>query len=92
MCDFNLSRVMDNAAVLSSLNANNPRWLAPEVILRQGYSKASDVFAFGVVLWELATWVLPWESMGPFQVRCRRASEEKASSNACMCPLHAAFA
>ena len=30
-----LSRVMDNSAVLSSLSANNPRWLAPEVILRQ---------------------------------------------------------
>lgn len=29
--DFNLSRVMEGSAVLSSITANNPRWLAPEV-------------------------------------------------------------
>ena len=31
--DFNLSRVMEGSAVLSSITANNPRWLAPEVQL-----------------------------------------------------------
>ena len=31
--DFNLSRVMEGSAVLSSITANNPRWLAPEVRL-----------------------------------------------------------
>ena len=30
-------------------------WLAPEIIHRASYSKDSDVFAFGIVLWEVDT-------------------------------------
>lgn len=33
--DFNLSRMADTAAVTSIMSANNPRWLAPEVITHQ---------------------------------------------------------
>lgn len=68
IADFNLSRVMETTAVMSSITANNPRWLAPEVITRQEYSKAADVFSFGIILWELLVWRLPWEELGPFQV------------------------
>ena len=59
---------METTAVMSSITANNPRWLAPEVITRQEYSKAADVFSFGIILWELLVWRLPWEELGPFQV------------------------
>ena len=34
----------------------------------QAYSKAADVFSFGVILWELITWQMPWEELGVFQV------------------------
>ena len=33
--DFNLSRVEDTQEKTSSITANNPRWLAPEVISTQ---------------------------------------------------------
>lgn len=34
----------------------------------QSYSKAADVFSFGMILWELITWQMPWEELGVFQV------------------------
>lgn len=34
-------------------------WAAPEVLSGKGFSKASDVFSFGIILWELLTWRSP---------------------------------
>jgi serine/threonine protein kinase len=48
--------------------AANPRWVAPEVLAGAPASPAADVFSFGVVLWELLTWSLPWADLGPWQV------------------------
>lgn len=39
-----------------------------QVILRQDYTKASDVYAFGLILWELLTWELPYSNMSVLQV------------------------
>lgn len=47
VCDFNLSRAMEDNAVLSSMAATNPRWLAPEILSGKGYTFASDVYSFG---------------------------------------------
>lgn len=41
------SRVMEDSAVLSSVAATNPRWLAPEILSGKGYTKGSDVYSFG---------------------------------------------
>eukprot|EP00887_Chlorella_sp_A99_P000299 scaffold13.g299.t1 len=38
----------------------NPRWLAPEVLRGAPATPQSDVFSFGVVLWELLALQLPW--------------------------------
>ena len=37
-------------------------------MLDQAYSAAADVYSFGLILWELLTWQLPWAELGPFQV------------------------
>ena len=31
-------------------------------------SRIADVFAFGVVMWEVATWLLPWGAANPWQL------------------------
>ena len=67
--DFNLSRAMEANSAVSSLQITNPRWLAPEVLKGGRAAVASDVYAFGVVLWELATWQLPWgHDANPFAI------------------------
>lgn len=71
--DFNLSRISEDinthqAAVQSSLVANNPRWHSPEVIKAHCYDKAADVYAFALILWELLSWELPFAAMSPYQI------------------------
>lgn len=66
--DFNLSKILEHTTRSSSLRAMNPRWLAPEVLQGQPATLAVDVYAFGVVLWELLTWQVPWGAANPWAV------------------------
>jgi serine/threonine protein kinase len=43
----------------------NPSWCAPEALscdTRMHYGTYSDVYSYGICLWELLTWRLPWEA------------------------------
>eukprot|EP00887_Chlorella_sp_A99_P003708 scaffold7.g3708.t1 len=74
--DFGLSRlscdVVSNAPAGKTLAAvlpANPRFLAPEVIAGGPFSMQSDVYAFGIVLWEqILTLDMPWAGLGIFQI------------------------
>jgi serine/threonine protein kinase len=68
VADFNLSKVMEGSLVSTVGGANNPRWLAPEVLNGTPATFASDVFAFGVVMWEVLTWDIPWQTEQAFLV------------------------
>jgi hypothetical protein len=76
VCDFNLSKVIESSLASNFLSRDwmdaNPRWLAPELLLPIGQATlASDVFAFGVVMWEVLTWDIPWHNYNDKQVRKR---------------------
>jgi serine/threonine protein kinase len=64
VADFNLSKILSTAKTSSNVNtaggANNPIWLAPEVVEGGQATAESDVFSFGLVMFELLTWQLPW--------------------------------
>lgn len=68
--DFNLSRLADvsNPGVISSVVANNPRWHAPEIIRDALFGKPGDVYAFGLIMWEMITWMLPYDALSAFQM------------------------
>ena len=51
LTDFGLSSQV--SALEAATTAENPDWLAPEVLLGKPYTNASEVYSFGIVLWEL---------------------------------------
>ena len=52
----------------SSLAALHPHYIAPEILRGGQLGKASDVYAFGVVCWELLTWQRPWAGKSAWDV------------------------
>jgi len=63
--DFGMARSIDeNEREQQTTNAVGPlKWMAPEQMERCAYSKASDVFSFGVLLFEIFARDAPWNGM-----------------------------
>lgn len=68
VADMGLSKLLTDSALECGINSVvtsgggvNPRWLAPEILRGESCTKASDVFSFGVIMWEILTRRVPWE-------------------------------
>ena len=76
VADLGLSKIVKEvvaaASVGTSMSNMNTLWLAPEVMETKSWQPASDVYAFGVVLWEVLTWEMPWSHINynQFMVSC----------------------
>ena len=53
------------------------KWSAPEALRRRRYSEASDVFAFGVLLYEMAAQRSPWQGRNNLDVVVKVCSGER---------------
>lgn len=43
------------------MNGMNPKWLAPEVLNNGPPTAKSDVYPFGIIMWEVLTDCIPWK-------------------------------
>ncbi|EXC19913.1 Serine/threonine-protein kinase HT1 [Morus notabilis] len=66
VADFGVARFQNQGGVMTA-ETGTYRWMAPEVINHQPYDQKADVFSFAIVLWELVTGKVPYESMTPLQ-------------------------
>ncbi|PRP79074.1 Rab GTPase [Planoprotostelium fungivorum] len=54
LCDFGMAReMMSSPSKVQNPHKESVRWSAPEVLRSHQYSTKSDVWAFGVVVWEM---------------------------------------
>jgi serine/threonine protein kinase/ankyrin repeat protein len=69
LADFGFSRFRPEAdAHETSANQGPVRWMAPESLEHRISTTQTDVFAFGVTMYELLTCQLPWFGYSPDQV------------------------
>ncbi|XP_039165235.1 serine/threonine-protein kinase EDR1-like [Eucalyptus grandis] len=66
--DFGLSRLKSKAYLTVKTGKGTPQWMAPEVLRNEASDEKSDVYSYGVVLWEIATQKIPWDNLNAVQV------------------------
>ncbi|XP_046647838.1 mitogen-activated protein kinase kinase kinase 11-like isoform X1 [Daphnia pulicaria] len=64
--DFGLAREAYKTTRMSA--AGTYAWMAPEVIKSSTFSKASDVWSYGIVLWEILTGETPYKGIDALAV------------------------
>ncbi|KAL1181659.1 hypothetical protein V6Z11_A02G065500 [Gossypium hirsutum] len=69
--DFGLSRLKHATFLTTKTGKGTPHWMAPEVLRNEPSDEKSDIYSFGVILWELATGKIPWENLNSIQDTCR---------------------
>ena len=62
LTDFGLSKVKNETKLTTTMGGKGTlAWMAPELFERRAiYSKASDVYSYAIVLWELAARAIPF--------------------------------
>ncbi|PNH12449.1 Ankyrin repeat and protein kinase domain-containing protein 1 [Tetrabaena socialis] len=59
LCDFGLSQVLaPSSSIASTGGYGHPYWMAPELLRGESYDTKVDVWSWGVLLYQLATWAV----------------------------------
>ncbi|KAJ8767282.1 hypothetical protein K2173_017326 [Erythroxylum novogranatense] len=66
--DFGLSRLKHETFLTTKTGKGTPQWMAPEVLRNEPSDEKSDIYSYGVILWELATEKIPWDNLNSMQV------------------------
>ncbi|PNW87297.1 hypothetical protein CHLRE_02g117050v5 [Chlamydomonas reinhardtii] len=68
VADFGLSRNLDVRSKIKTRTYGTISHMPPECLISGIISKATDVFAFGVLLWQMYTGLRPWAGMNHGQI------------------------
>ncbi|KAJ6796256.1 putative serine/threonine-protein kinase [Iris pallida] len=66
--DFGLSRLKHDTYLATKTGKGTPQWMAPEVLRNEPSDEKSDVYSYGVILWEIVTEKIPWDNLNSMQV------------------------
>jgi tetratricopeptide (TPR) repeat protein len=78
--DFGLARELEKESTTQSASVlGTPDYMAPEQVEGQDVGPPADIYALGVVLYEMVCGVRPFSSESPLQTAVRRLSETPSS-------------
>eukprot|EP01090_Pellita_catalonica_P019218 TRINITY_DN6445_c0_g2_i1.p1 TRINITY_DN6445_c0_g2~~TRINITY_DN6445_c0_g2_i1.p1 ORF type:complete len:327 (+),score=60.87 TRINITY_DN6445_c0_g2_i1:458-1438(+) len=61
LCDFGLSKITEDIETEKEQSSfGSLKWVAPEIFDGKSHTKATDMYSFGIVLYEAATMKEPW--------------------------------
>ncbi|PWA76910.1 PAS domain-containing protein tyrosine kinase family protein [Artemisia annua] len=66
--DFGLSRIKHETYLTTRTAKGAPQWMAPEILRNEQADEKSDVYSYGVILWEITTGKIPWDNLNSMQV------------------------
>lgn len=66
LCDFGTSKSVQQSTHRSL--AGTFAWMSPEMLRSEVVTTASDIYSFGVVLWELVTRQIPFKGLEDFTI------------------------
>ena len=59
LCDFGLASLCEQS--MQTTVVGTTRYMAPERLRAKPYSRSSDIWSFGLVVWECFTGEIPWK-------------------------------
>lgn len=74
VADFGLTRFISEKKAMTQVGT--PMWMAPEIIMGKKYTEKADVYAFGIILWEILTRLEPYEDKEPMQIVVEVVNED----------------
>ncbi|OHS94198.1 TKL family protein kinase [Tritrichomonas foetus] len=75
ICDFGLSRFQDDEISQMTADIGTPHWMAPELFESNKYTNKVDVYAFGMLMWEMYNEVAPFQGMNGVQIAFQVSKE-----------------
>jgi serine/threonine protein kinase len=80
LTDFGVVKMLDNQeGTQAGTMVGTPGYMSPEQILGTGVSPRSDIFAAGVILYQLLTWKKPFTGDGVFTIQQKIVNEDPVS-------------
>ena len=77
LTDFGVVKMLDNVEGTSAgTMVGTPGYMSPEQILGTGVSPRSDIFAAGVILYQLLTWQKPFTGDGVFTIQQKIVNDD----------------
>eukprot|EP01015_Nassula_variabilis_P014344 TRINITY_DN2184_c0_g1_i2.p1 TRINITY_DN2184_c0_g1~~TRINITY_DN2184_c0_g1_i2.p1 ORF type:complete len:132 (+),score=32.47 TRINITY_DN2184_c0_g1_i2:64-459(+) len=69
LCDFGLSAVKQKLQKKKKGGRiGTPHWMAPEILREEEYDEKSDVYSYGMILWEMVKGEIPYKNYSIWQI------------------------
>lgn len=65
--DFGLSQFVKDSEYNRG-KIGTPHWMAPEILKGGNYEYSSDIYSFGMILWEILKMEIPYYGLNPYQI------------------------